>query len=74
MVHENTKAHVRALADFKESWDIHIEEIWILYMLKSLIMMEQLPAKEDCWKTEQAGAVVYPNYCIWMSKTRFEFI
>ena len=27
VVHENTKAHVRTLTDFKESWDIHIEEI-----------------------------------------------
>eukprot|EP00957_Ditylum_brightwellii_P058730 4453499-Ditylum_brightwellii.AAC.1 len=29
LVHENTKAHVRTLPDIKESWDIHIEEIWI---------------------------------------------
>eukprot|EP00957_Ditylum_brightwellii_P184884 14080606-Ditylum_brightwellii.AAC.1 len=36
--------------------------------------MEQLPAKEDYWKTGQAGAFVYPNYGMWMNKTRFEFI
>eukprot|EP00957_Ditylum_brightwellii_P101747 7754152-Ditylum_brightwellii.AAC.1 len=29
VVHENTKAHVRTLPDFKESLDIHIEDIWI---------------------------------------------
>ena len=38
------------------------------------MVMEQLLAKEDYWKTGQAGAVVYPNYGMWMNKTRFEFI
>eukprot|EP00957_Ditylum_brightwellii_P015270 1150375-Ditylum_brightwellii.AAC.1 len=74
VVHENTKAHVHTLSDFKESWGIHIEEIWIWYMLKSSMTMEQLPAKVDYWKTGQAGAVVYPNYGMWMNKTRFGFI
>eukprot|EP00957_Ditylum_brightwellii_P146927 11186049-Ditylum_brightwellii.AAC.1 len=36
--------------------------------------MEQLPAKENYWKIGQTETVVYPNYGMWMNKTRFEFI
>eukprot|EP00957_Ditylum_brightwellii_P122782 9362905-Ditylum_brightwellii.AAC.1 len=36
--------------------------------------LQQIPAEEDDWKTGQIGAVVYPDFGMWIPKRHFDFI
>eukprot|EP00957_Ditylum_brightwellii_P206891 15350446-Ditylum_brightwellii.AAC.1 len=67
-VHGHTKKNVRSLPNYQNSWDVYIKEIWIWYMLKNSMTLQQFPAEKDYWNTGQIGAVVYPNFGMWMPK------
>eukprot|EP00957_Ditylum_brightwellii_P187371 14270298-Ditylum_brightwellii.AAC.1 len=67
-VHEHTKKNVHSLPNYQHSWDVYIEEIWICYILKNAMTLQQFPTKKDHWKTGQIGTVVYPNFGVWMPK------
>ena len=74
VVFEMTQICVRALPSYRPEWDIEIKEIWIYFLLKMSMSVMQFPAEEDYWLDHRQGAIVYPNFKIWMQRYRFLFI